>query len=84
MRKHQLPGHLGHVVGVDGVGCADAADFELFGFGRFRLRFGDKPVFLHALDDVKLARTGPFGVVDGVIGRGRFGQSSQHGGFGDA
>ena len=69
---------------MQGVGRSDAADFELFGLGSFSLHLGDEAVFLHALDDVELARTGSLGVVDRVIGRGRFGQSGQHGGFGDA
>ena len=48
------------------------------------MRGGDEAVVLHTLDDVELARAGTFGVVDGVIGRRRFGQASQHGGFGNA
>ena len=53
--KHKLARHLGHVVGMGGVGCGDAADFQFFDFGAISLRLGDKAVFLHSLNDVELA-----------------------------
>ena len=53
--KHQLARHLGHVVGMGGIGGGDATDFQFFNFGAFCLLFGDEAVFLHALDDVELA-----------------------------
>ena len=84
LRKHQLARHLGHVFGMRGVGCGDAADFQFFGFRRLGLRRSDETVFFHALDDVELARAGAFGVVDRVVSRRRLGQTGEHGGLGNA
>ena len=58
-------------------------DLEFLFFSQISLSLGDKPVFLHAINDVQLAGPRPFGVADRVVGRGRFGQSCQHGGLGD-
>ncbi|MNT67598.1 hypothetical protein D3C72_2057540 [compost metagenome] len=43
----------------------------------------DKPVLCHALNDVKLANAGAFGVADGVVCRGCLGKPCQHGCLGN-
>jgi hypothetical protein len=84
LREHQLACHLGHIFRMGLRAGGGVADFQLFFFGRFCLCLGDEVVFQHALDDVELARACTLGVVDGVVGRRRFGQASQHGRFGNA
>ena len=75
---------LGDELGMDTSVVATTSDFQLLFFGGGRLRAGDEVVFLHAIQDVELPRARPLQVVDGVVGGGCFGQSSQHGGFRDA
>ena len=58
-------------------------NFEGLGFGFKRLLGGDEAIVFHAFNDVELAGTGTLGIADGVVGRGRFGQASQHGGLGN-
>ena len=84
LREHELACHLGHVIGMGLRAGGGVADFQLFFFGRFRLGLGDEVVFQHALDDVELARARTLGVVDGVVGRRRFGQAGEHGRLGNA
>ena len=60
------------------------SNLEGLGLG-FLCLFGcDKAVLFHALNDVQLARTSAFGIADGVVSRGCFGQAGQHGRFGNA
>ena len=80
--KNHLPNRFGHVFGVQCFFVGRRAQFERFDFGRFGLLRRDVFVVLHPLNDVELARARAFGVVDGVVGRGRFGQAGQHRGFG--
>ncbi|MNV19426.1 hypothetical protein D3C71_1102870 [compost metagenome] len=56
-----------------------AADLEVFLLGGGGFLGGDEAVLFHALDDVELARAGPLGVADGIVRRGRFGQTCKHG-----
>ena len=81
---HQLPHRLGQVIGMDWVFLAAAADVQLFFVGFLGFLFGDEAVFFHAVDDVLLPGMGALGVADRVVGRRRFGQARQHGGFGNA
>ena len=81
--KDQLARHFGHVLGMHPGVEGACADLQRLGLGFSGLGRRDEAVFLHALDDVELARAGALGVADRVVGRGRLGQAGQHGRFGD-
>jgi len=72
-----------HVFGVQDVLVGRGPQVQRFGFGGLGLRRRDEAVVFHALDDVELTRSGTFGVGERVIGRRRFGQAGEHGGFGN-
>ena len=78
-----LAHHVGDKVCLDALVAVVHAQLQGLGFGRTGLFSADEAIGLHAFDDVDLARAGPFGVVDRVESRGRFGQARQHGGFGN-
>ena len=78
---NQLTHSFGHIFGVDFLFVRTGADVQDFRFGFFGLRGGDEFILQHALNDVLLTHGGPLGIADGVVGRGRFGQTRQHGGF---
>ena len=71
--KHQLADRFSHVFRMNFGVVRRCFYFEIFFFGGCCLVGGDEAVFQHALDDVKLARFGPLGVADRVVGRRRLG-----------
>jgi hypothetical protein len=79
----QLADRFGDVLGVDLGVVAAAADMQFLLLGGFRFSRRDEAVVRHPLDDVLLARPGPTGSADRVVGGRRLRQAGEHRRLGD-
>ena len=82
--EHQLAHGFRHMFGMHPACIASRADVKLLFAGCLGLLGGDETVLRHPFDDVKLARPGPAGVGNRVVGRRRLGQPGEHGGLRNA
>ena len=78
----QLAHHLPYVAGMHGLINGHSLDDQRCGLGCLGLLASDEAVFNHAVQNVELPDTCPFGIDNRVVERRRLGQSGQHGGFG--